>query len=107
GDLSGAETVLEDALDQADLIADAYTRVRLYWSLARLNEIRGQPAAALDFIRRAIALLEVTEDTLHRARAHLLRGTIMLSEGKAEEAGSQFASAERTFGPRPDPLDLA
>jgi len=48
GDLSGAETVLEDALDQADLITDAYTRVRLYWSLARLNEIRGQPAAALD-----------------------------------------------------------
>jgi len=107
GDLSGAETELEDALDQADLIADAYTRVRLYWSLARLNEIRGQPAAALDFIRRAIALLEVTEDTLHLARAHLLRGTIMLSEGKAEEAGAQFAAAERTFGPRPDPLDLA
>jgi transcriptional regulator with XRE-family HTH domain len=107
GDLSRAEAVLADALAQADQVTDAYTRVRLYWSLARLNEIRKQPAAALDYIRRAIALLEVTEDTLHLARAHLLCGTIMMSQGKAEEAGAQFAAAERMFGPKPDPLDLA
>jgi transcriptional regulator with XRE-family HTH domain len=107
GDLSRAERVLEDALPQADHVTDAYTRVRLYWSLARLNEIRNQPAAALEYIRRAIALLEVTEDTLHLARAHLLCGTIMISQGKAQEAGAQFAAAERMFGPQPDPLDLA
>jgi transcriptional regulator with XRE-family HTH domain len=107
GELGRAEGVLEAALAQADQVADAYTRVRLYWSLARLNEIRNQPAAALDHIRRAIALLEVTEDTLHLARAHLLCGTIMISQGKAQEAGAQFTAAERMFGPKPDPLDLA
>jgi transcriptional regulator with XRE-family HTH domain len=107
GELGRAEGVLEAALAQADQVADAYTRVRLYWSLARLNEIRNQPAAALEYIRRAIALLEVTEDTLHLARAHLLCGTIMISQGKAREAGAQFAAAERMFGPKPDPLDLA
>ena len=107
GDLGRAERVLEDALPHADHVTDPYTRVRLYWSLARLNEIRNQPAAALEYIRRAIALLEVTEDTLHLARAHLLCGTIMLSQGKAHEAGAQFAAAERMFGPQPDPLDLA
>ena len=107
GELGRAEGVLEAALAQADQVADAYTRVRLYWSLARLNEIRNQPAAALDYIRRAIALLEVTEDTLHLARAHLLCGTIMISQGKAQEAGAQFAAAERMFGPKPDPFDLA
>ncbi len=107
GELGRAEGVLEAALAQADQVADAYTRVRLYWSLARLNEIRNQPAAALDYIRRAIALLEVTEDTLHLARAHLLCGTIMISQGKAQEAGAQFTAAERMFGPKPDPLDLA
>jgi transcriptional regulator with XRE-family HTH domain len=31
----------------------------------------------------------------------------LMSQGKAEEAGSQFDAAERLFGPRPDPLDLA
>ena len=107
GDLTRAEGVLEEALAQADQVTDPYTRVRLYWSLARLNEIRNQPAAALEYIRRAIALLEVTEDTLHLARAHLLCGTIMISQGKAEEAGAHFAAAERMFGPQPDPLDLA
>ena len=107
GDLTRAEGVLEEALAQADQVTDPYTRVRLYWSLARLNEIRNQPAAALGHIRRAIALLEVTEDTLHLARAHLLCGTIMISQGKAQEAGDQFAAAERMFGPKPDPLDLA
>jgi len=107
GELGRAERVLEAALAQADQVADAYTRVRLYWSLARLNEIRNQPAAALEYIRRAIALLEVTEDTLHLARAHLLCGTIMISQGKAEEAGAQFTAAEEMFGPKADPFDLA
>ena len=107
GDLGRAEGVLNDALARAEQVSDPYTRVRLYWSLARLNEIRNQPATALEYIRRAIALLEVTEDTLHLARAHLLCGTIMMSQGKAEEAGAQFDAAERMLGPRPDPLDLA
>src|SRR5919198_1525157 len=67
GDLDQASSVLEDALARSDEMTDAYTRVRLYWSLARLSALRDQPAAALDYIRRAIALLEVTEDTLHLA----------------------------------------
>ena len=107
GDLGRAQSVLDDALEDAEKVGDAYTRVRLYWSLARLSGLQDQPAAALDYIRRAIALLEVTEDTLHLARARLLCGTIMLNQGKAEEAGAQFDAAERLFGPNPDPLDLA
>jgi transcriptional regulator with XRE-family HTH domain len=107
GELEQAQSVLNDALARADEVTDAYTRVRLYWSLARLSGLQDQPAAALDYVRRAIALLEVTEDTLHLARAHLLCGTIMMSQGRAEESGSQFEAAERLFGPRPDPLDLA
>jgi tetratricopeptide (TPR) repeat protein len=107
GDLTRAEAVLTDALPRADDVGDAYTRVRLYWSLARLNELRDQPAAALDYIRRAIALLEVTEDTLHLARAHLLCGTIMISQGKVEEAGAQYEAADRLFGPKPAPIDRA
>jgi transcriptional regulator with XRE-family HTH domain len=107
GDLARAATVLDDALARAgDDVSDAYTRVRLYWSLARLNELRAEPAAALGYVRKAIALLEVTEDTLHLARAHLLCGTIMMMQGRADDAGPQLASAERLFGPRPEPLDL-
>jgi tetratricopeptide (TPR) repeat protein len=62
---------------------------------------------ALDYARRAIALLEVTDDTLHLARAHLLCGSIMIMQGKVEDAGAQFDAAEQLFGTHAEPLDLA
>jgi tetratricopeptide (TPR) repeat protein len=107
GDLDRAQDVLDSALDQADAMTDAYSRVRLYWSLARLADLQGQPAAALDYVRRAIALLDVTDDTLHLGRAHLLCGSILLSQGRAEDAGRHFDLAERLFGPHPEPEDVA
>jgi transcriptional regulator with XRE-family HTH domain len=107
GDLRRAEEVLEEALGRAEEMADAYSRVRLYWSVARLNDVQGRPAAALDYIRRAIALLDVTDDTLHLARAHLLCGSIMLSQGRAEEAGRHYDLAEKLFGPSAEPEDLS
>jgi tetratricopeptide (TPR) repeat protein len=81
--------------------------VRLYWGLARLNDLQGRPAAALDYVRRAIALLAVTDDTLHLARAHLLCGDILMAQGRAEEAGRNFDIAEQLFGSNPEPVDLA
>lgn len=107
GDLRRAEEVLEEALGRAEEMTDAYSRVRLYWSVARLNDVQGRPAAALDYIRRAIALLDVTDDTLHLARAHLLCGSIMLSQGRAKEAGRHYELAEKLFGPSAEPEDLS
>jgi transcriptional regulator with XRE-family HTH domain len=37
-----AQSVLDAALDKAEAMTDAYSRVRLYWSLARLNDLRGR-----------------------------------------------------------------
>ena len=105
GELGRAEKVMEDALDRASDAADPYTRVRLYWSLARVAEREGKPAAALDYVRRAIALLETTEDSLHLARAHVLCAWIMGLQGK--DAEQHLVLAEQLFGPRPDPADLA
>jgi tetratricopeptide (TPR) repeat protein len=107
GDLERAQAVLDRALDQADAMTDAYSRVRLYWSLARIADLQGRPAAALDYVRRAIALLDVTDDTLHLARAHLLCGSILMSQGRAEDAGRHFDLAEHLFGAHPEPEDVA
>lgn len=107
GDLERAENVLQDAIAKAEEATDAYSRVRLYWSVARLNEVQGRSAAALTYIRRAIALLDVTDDTLHLARAHLLAGSILLSQGHVEGAGRHYELAERLFGPSAEPEDLA
>jgi tetratricopeptide (TPR) repeat protein len=106
-DLERARSVLDEALDKAEGLTDAYSRVRLYWSLARLNDLEGRPAAALDYVRRAIALLTVTDDTLHLARAHLLCGGVLMTQGRTEEAGLHFDLAEGLLGPNPEPLDVA
>lgn len=107
GDLERAQSVLDSALEKAESMTDAYSRVRLYWSLARLNDLQGRPAAALDYVRRAIALLNVTDDTLHLARAHLLCGDILMAQDRADEAGKHFDIAEQLFGMTPEPVDVA
>jgi transcriptional regulator with XRE-family HTH domain len=106
GDLARAETVVTEALAEAEDIVDPYARVRLYWSLARLASLQGLPASALGHSRRAIALLEATEDTVHLARAHVLSGAILNLNGNAERAVPHLETAERLFGSRPDRDDL-
>ena len=107
GDLERAQSALDTVLEDAESLTDAYSRVRLYWSLARLTGIQGRPAVALDYVRRAIALLDVTDDTLHLARAHLLCGTILMWQHRPAGAGRHFDLAEQLFGPHPQPEDLA
>ena len=107
GDLARAQEVLDEALERSGDLTDAYSRVRLYWSLARLNDVRGRPAAALDCVRRAMALLEVTDDTLHLARAHLLCADILMAQDRAEAAGKHLDLAAKLFGHQPEVDDVA
>jgi tetratricopeptide (TPR) repeat protein len=107
GEFERAGAVLRDALDRTEEFEDPMVRVRLYRSLGRLAALEGRQAAALDYVRRAIALLEATEDTLHLARAHLGCAWTLISIDRPEEALPHLESAERLFGSNPDPLDRA
>lgn len=107
GQVERAEQVLTDALAQAENAADVYTRIRLYWSIARVAEADGRPARALAFVRKAIALLEATDDTIHLARAHVLCAWIMGMEERAEEALPHLEQAASLLGPSGDPTDIA
>ncbi|HYZ79095.1 MAG TPA: helix-turn-helix domain-containing protein [Gaiellaceae bacterium] len=107
GEVERAEAVMSEALARSEGFTDPYTRVRLYWSLARLSEFEGKYVAALDYARRAIALLQATDDSLHLARAHLLAAWIMGAQGNAEASGRHLDFAERLLGPHPEPVDLA
>src|SRR5439155_10442404 len=86
GDYTRAADVVHDALSLAGDQADPNARVRLYWSLGRLRVIEGQSSEALEYIRNAIALLKVTDDTLTLARAHVLAAGAELRTGSPEEA---------------------
>jgi tetratricopeptide (TPR) repeat protein len=107
GDLDEAERVLRTALKDASREEDPYMRVRVFWSLARLAEMEGRSPAALRYARRAIALLEATEDHVHRARAHLLAAWIMNSTGNGAGAAEQLDHAEALFGQSASSDDLA
>lgn len=107
GEIERAQEVLSEIVDVSEELADAGMRVKLYWSLARLAGMRGQHAVSLEHARRAIALVEATEDTVQLGRAHLLCGGLLVRQGKGEEALRQLATAEPLLGPRPSPTDLA
>jgi tetratricopeptide (TPR) repeat protein len=107
GNLSRAESVVGEALERAEDLADPYTQIRLYWSLARLASMQGRQGDALANTRRAIALLEATEDTLQLGRAHLLSASILILSGNAERARGHLELAERLLASRAEPDDLA
>lgn len=107
GELGRAEDALTSALDAASDITDPYTHVRLCWGLARLASMQDRQGEALDYVRRAIALLEATEDELHLARAHVLCASILILNGNADRSEAHLERARVLFGPRTDPADLA
>jgi transcriptional regulator with XRE-family HTH domain len=106
GEYERAGDVVRDALARANEQTDPYTRVRLYWSLARLHALEGKSAEALAYIRSAIALLKATDDSLTLARAHLLAAGVELRNRSIEDARSNLALAERLLGASPERVDL-
>jgi tetratricopeptide (TPR) repeat protein len=75
--------------------------------VGRLETHRGNATSGLESLRRAIALLEATEDVLHLAKTHLQCAWSLNGSGRPEEAQPHLEKAERLFGPQPDRLDRA
>jgi transcriptional regulator with XRE-family HTH domain len=98
GDIAKAEEVVRTVLARMRDTEDPYMRVRLYWSLARLAAAEGRGAVALTNIRKAITLLETTEDALNLGRAHVLAAKIELDRSDAQPAAEHLDQAERLFG---------
>ena len=107
GELDRAQELLTDVLSETGDFVDPYSRVRLYWSIARVAGFQGELSVALDHYRRAVALLEATEDTLHLARAHIGCAWTLNSAGRAGESQRHLEAAERLLGANPAPADLA
>lgn len=106
GDYERAREVVKGALADADDTTDHYTRVRLYWSMARLAGMEGRSTEALEYIRHAISLLKATDDDLRLARAYLLSAGIEATERDASSAKSHLRKAKQLLGTRPEPIDI-
>lgn len=104
GEFERARSVLEEV--DADAALDAHAQVTMHWSLARLAYMEGQPRAALNEIRRAIILLDHTEDSLELARAHLFAAEVQLWADNIPEAVRHLELAARLETLAADARDL-
>ena len=107
GDYERARAVVRDALDATELDVDPYSRMRLYWSSARLAAVEGRSSEALENMREAIALLKTTDDALHLARAYLLSAGIETDESDVETATEYLENAAELLGATPQAIDQA
>jgi tetratricopeptide (TPR) repeat protein len=73
--------------------------------MARLAHTEGRESVALANVRKAIALLEATEDTLNLARAHILAAYITLSRDDSEAAERHLDDAEMLLGANVTPQE--
>jgi transcriptional regulator with XRE-family HTH domain len=96
GQLEPARAVLAAELEKTrSASVDRQEQIQLYWSLARIAAMEGEAAVALDYVRRAIGLLQAREDTVELARAHVLYAQILILDDRAAEAGEDLARAAR------------
>jgi len=86
GNLGRAEELLGQVIASSEQSADPVSLARLYWSQSRLHVAQRRFELAASFAQRAIALLEVSENSHYLARAHHLLAYIELERGNAEEA---------------------
>jgi tetratricopeptide (TPR) repeat protein len=106
GDYERAAEIVRDALKRAQGDADPHNRIRLYWSIARASGMEGRSAEALHYIRKAISLLEATDDTTQLARGYLLSAGIEAREGRADETREHLELAARLLTPHPEARDV-
>jgi tetratricopeptide (TPR) repeat protein len=105
GEYERARAVVRSGLAKAESEVDAYTRVRLYWSAARLAHHEGRSSEALENIREAIALLKATDDEVMLARAYLLSAGIETNDGDAEAARRHLEKAKILLAATATPED--
>jgi transcriptional regulator with XRE-family HTH domain len=106
GDPARAATVVRSALQRVGGDVSPQHRIRLYWAVARAANVDGRHLEALDYIRRAIVLLEATDDTVQLARGYLLAAGIEGREGNVEQMGEDLRLADELVGREPEPRDL-
>jgi tetratricopeptide (TPR) repeat protein len=86
GRFEEARAVLEESVSQHGDDCDRRAQVSSYWTLARIAAMSGDTPAALEHIRRAVALLEADEDSMALAMTEGAYGQILVLDGRYEEA---------------------
>jgi tetratricopeptide (TPR) repeat protein len=86
GDFARAEAVLARVIRITDESGDPIALARLYWSQSRLHSLRDEPRLAGRYARRALEILERTENETFVSLAYHLLATTEVEAGNGGEA---------------------
>lgn len=93
GALPESADELASALGEAELLGDHDLRARTLWSQSRLHAVEGRHDLAASFARRALSVLELSDDDLSIARAKQMLAYIELDRGEPTAALDLLAAA--------------
>jgi len=92
----------------ADLPAtDTLSLARVYWSQSRLHSLRGDADSAVNYARRALALIDSSEDRLYAARAYQMLAHVEIDAGHADEALAALERGRELFHGEASSHDIA
>jgi tetratricopeptide (TPR) repeat protein len=86
GTFAAAERSLASLIQLAEQLHDPIASARVYWSQSRLHSIRGEPQLAARYARRALDILERTENTAYVGMAYHLLAYAEIDAGHGEAA---------------------
>jgi tetratricopeptide (TPR) repeat protein len=106
-DFARAESVLGSVLGSAQKAGDPVATARVYWSQSRLHSLRHEPALASRYARRALEILERTENDAYVGMAHHLLAYAEIEAGHGDEALLLLERGRALFGGDLGPRDDA
>jgi tetratricopeptide (TPR) repeat protein len=93
-----AETTLAGVIRTTDESDDPVTIARVFWSQSRLHSMRNEALLSARYARRALEILERTENDSYVAMAHHLLAYAEIEAGHNEEALELLARGRALFG---------
>jgi tetratricopeptide (TPR) repeat protein len=94
----GAQHALARVIRIADESGDPVASARVYWSQSRLHSRRHEPELATRYARRALEILERTENDAYVAMAYHLLAHAEVESGNPEEALRLLSRGRELFG---------
>jgi tetratricopeptide (TPR) repeat protein len=98
GDFSKAEAALASVIQFAEASGDPVASARLFWSQSRLHSMRHEPRLAGRYARRALEILERTENDAYVGMAYHLLAHAEIEAGNGEEALQLLERGRLLFG---------
>jgi transcriptional regulator with XRE-family HTH domain len=78
GDADYAARLCQRAIDRAEAIASPVAKAMAYWNSSAIESMRGNASTALPMTRRALAVIEATDDARNIARLRTQLGILQL-----------------------------